>query len=100
MRSMTLQGTLQGWRINSRAGIDATAVETRTSSNLSETTIRLVERIPYWPKCVSYGELERSTGLSKPAIKMRISSCGDRYLIFDDEGRLSRLKSDLSNCEL
>lgn len=99
MRSMTLQGTLQGWRVNSRAVMDTT-VETGEPRNLSETTIHLVERIPYWPKCVSYGELERSTGLSKPAIKMRISNCGDRFLIFDDQGRLSRLKSDLSNCDL
>jgi hypothetical protein len=81
MRSMTLQGTLQGWRVNSRAVMD--------------TTVETGE-----PKCVSYGELERSTGLSKPAIKMRISNCGDRFLIFDDQGRLSRLKSDLSNCDL
>ena len=99
MGGLILHGTLQGWRINSRARVDDT-VEASEPGNLSETTIRLVERIPYWPQCVSYGELERSTGLSKPAIKMRISSCGNRYLIFDDEGRLSRLKSDLSNCDL
>ena len=92
MRSMLLQG----WRINSRAETRP-IVEERELGNLSETTIRLVERIPYWPKCISYGELERSTGLSRPAIKMRISNCSDRYLIFDDEGRVSRLKSDLSN---
>lgn len=96
MGGLILHGTLQGWRINSRARVDDT-VEASEPGNLSETTIRLVERIPYWPQCVSYGELERSTGLSRPAIKMRISNCSDRYLIFDDEGRVSRLKSDLSN---
>ena len=99
MGGLILHGTLQGWRINSRARVGDT-VEASEPGNLSETTIRLVERIPYWAQCVSYGELERSTGLSKPAIKMRISSCGNRYLIFDDEGRLSRLKRDLSNCHI
>lgn len=99
MRSMTLRGTLQGRKVSSRAEIGYERA-TEPPGAFDETTIRLAEQIPYWPQRVSYGELERRTGLSRSVIKMRVSTAGNRFLIFDDQGRLSRLKSDLSNCDL
>ena len=42
--------------------------------------------IPFWPRTISYTSLEQLTGLSKPSIARRISSCHSRYLIFSDTG--------------
>jgi len=64
-----------------------------------ESTERLARSIPYWPEKISYRSLEQLTGLSKKNIQMRISNCHMHYKIFsDDDGKLSRLKPDLSNC--
>lgn len=64
-----------------------------------ESTERLARSIPYWPEKISYRSLEQLTGLSKKNIQIRVSNCHGRYMIFsDDDGKLSRLKPDLSNC--
>lgn len=72
----------------------------KKESKAEESTDRMAALIPFWPRTISYTSLEQLTGLSKPSIARRISSCHSRYLIFSDNGRLSRLKNDMSNCDL
>jgi len=70
----------------------------RFNSKASEATRDLAEHIPYWPQTIRVPDLMMVTGLSKTSIVSRISSCHGEYLIFNDRGRLSRLRQDLSNC--
>ena len=67
----------------------------------SDQTMRLASLIPYWPRTISYKQLSEMTGISRQSIVVRVSSCHERFRIFsDDDGSLSRLKDDLSNCDL
>lgn len=64
-------------------------------------TERMASLIPYWPKTITYKKLSEMTGISRQSIVVRVSSCHERFRIFsDDDGSLSRLKDDLSNCDL
>ena len=98
MRSMLLQGTLLGTRVNSYQQSPAKAEPRPSKSDIQ--TEKMVSFIPYWPEVITYRDLANLTGLTKRTILMRVSVAGNRHLIFNDEGRLSRLKRDLSNCEL
>lgn len=69
----------------------------RINTKRQSSTDELARAIPYWPETISYAELTEITGLSKASISVRVSSCHEDYLIFADNGRLSRLKQDLSN---
>lgn len=66
--------------------------------NTSELTDKMAQDIPYWPEVIQPSVLAKRYGINTQSISGRIASCHDRYLIFNDHGRLSRLKRDLSNC--
>ena len=88
-------GYIDGTRANSYC----TPIRLPKQARTEERTERMASLIPYWPRTISYKSLEQLTGLSKESIIVRVSSCHDRFKIFsDDDGKLSRLKPDLSNC--
>ena len=65
----------------------------------TKETEELASKIHFWPETIGPKELSEKTGICCQSIAGRVASCHDRYLIFSDHGRLSRLKRDLSNCE-
>ena len=95
MKSTLSQGCLPAAYVDSYTK----PMRVKKESKADESTERLALTIPFWPRTISYSSLEQLTGLSKKSIIVRVSSCHDRYKIFsDDDGKLSRLKPDLSNC--
>ncbi len=89
-------GYIDGTRANSYY---KRSMRIHKESRTEERTERMADLIPFWPRTISYKSLEQLTGLSKESIIVRVSSCHDKFLIFsDDDGSLSRLKNDLSNC--
>jgi hypothetical protein len=71
----------------------------RNIRQTSKETEELASKIPFWPETIGPVELSKLTGICCQSIAGRVASCHDRYLIFTDHGRLSRLKRDLSNCD-
>lgn len=72
-------------------------VKEKPGPQLRENTLIMAKAIPFWPEMISYAELGEITGLSVASLQVRVSTCHDRFLIFEHKGRLSRLKPDLSN---
>jgi S-adenosylmethionine hydrolase len=66
--------------------------------NTSELTDKMAQDIPYWPEVIKPSVLAHRYGVDNQSVACRVASCHDRYLIFNDNGNLSRLKPDLSNC--
>ena len=96
MNNATYAGYIDGRRANS---YNTPLRIPRQHAKTEEKTERMASLIPYWPRTISYTSLTQLTGLSKQSIKVRVSSCHDKFKIFsDDDGSLSRLKNDLSNC--
>ncbi len=96
---INVNGIIQGTRVGSisRGEPRSTAPVT---PKYDEDTKMLAKAIPYWPEVISTRELQEATGLSWSSVLARISSCAGDYLVFSDGPRHSRLKRDLSNCDL
>ena len=96
MRGSSISRTfIDGTRANSYN----TPIRLPKQARTEEKTERMASLIPYWPQTISYASLSQLTGLSKDSLEGRIASCQNKFLIFnDDDGSLSRLKYDRSNC--
>jgi DNA-binding MarR family transcriptional regulator len=64
---------------------------------LSPLQRRILRVIPYYPQEISVSDLAAKLGFPSDAMYTRLASCSFHGLIAEDEGRVTRLRRDLSN---
>ena len=70
-------------------------------SRLQQSSLDVIALIPYWPQTTSVKDIVKRTGIRWCRVYDKLTVLSDRYLIFEDEkGKVSRLKDDLSNCDI
>lgn len=64
---------------------------------LSGLQMRIIRLIPFFPEEIRVAELARTLSFNTEAMYSRLASCSFHGLIAEDEGKVTRLRRDLSN---
>ncbi|MGD1832524.1 MAG: hypothetical protein ACPKOP_04175 [Sphaerochaetaceae bacterium] len=71
--------------------------EHKEEKPLTKDQERLILLVPLYPHEILFVELARLSGLKPKLLHNRLYAIGDRGLIAEDEGMVTRLRRDLSN---